>query len=141
MLPCWTGLPSGRRHYRLTLSDAIHAHEEQIRLFGGRPGILSVDAVLSAIGRPYSGYHLRIYSKGSALLESIIGNHGFVDGNKRTAVVLLFLLYERSGYELVALGAEDFDSALEDFVVGIAAGGVARAEIEAWLRPRSARFA
>lgn len=133
-------MPSGRKHYRLTLSDAIHAHEEQIRLFGGRPGILSVDAVLSAIGRPYSGYHLRIHAKGSALLESVIGNHGFVDGNKRTAVVLLFLLYERSGYELVPLGNEDFESVFENLVVGIAAGQFARPDIESWLRPRSIRF-
>lgn len=134
-------MPSGRRHYRLTLSDAVHAHEEQIRLFGGRSGILSVDSVLSAIGRPYSGYHLRIHSKGSALLESVIGNHGFVDGNKRTAVVLLFLLYERSGFELVGLGEEDFGLALEEFVVGIAAGQMSRPEIEDWLRPRSVRMA
>ena len=31
----------------------------------------------------------------------MVGNHGFADGNKRTTLILLNLLLERSGYRLV----------------------------------------
>jgi death-on-curing protein len=70
-------------------------------LFGGRDGVLNLSLVESAIARPYSGYHPRIWQKAAALVESMAGNHGFVDGNKRTTLILLYTLLSKSGYELV----------------------------------------
>jgi death-on-curing protein len=52
--------------------------------------------VESAIGRPYSGYHRSISRKAAALAESIIQNHGFVDGNKRTAVIMMHTLLTKA---------------------------------------------
>ena len=62
--------------------------------------------VESAVARPYSGYHLRIENKAAALVESVAQNHGFLDGNKRTSVILLHTLLNKSGYELVAVRGE-----------------------------------
>ena len=73
------------------------------------------------------------------MLESVIGNHGFVDGNKRTASILLRLLLVQSGFVLGAPCDEDIDRELEELVVGIADGRIARDAIEAWLRPRCVR--
>ena len=53
---------------------------------GGDPGILNANALKSAIARPYHGYHRRIHKKAAALVHGIVSNHGFVDGNKRTAL-------------------------------------------------------
>jgi prophage maintenance system killer protein len=39
--------------------------------------------------RPYNGYYRPIEKKAAALVESMGGNHGFIDGNKRTAVILI----------------------------------------------------
>ena len=83
--------------------------------FGGRDGVRDVTQLESAIARPYSGYHRRIERKAAALVESIAQNHGFIDGNKRTAVYVLDLLLTRSGYQL-ALGAED---ELENVVLAV----------------------
>ena len=81
-------MPTGRRHYRLTLADALSAHERALR-FGGRPGVVNLGSIESAIARPYSGYHRAIGRKAAALVESMVGNHGFADGNKRTTLILL----------------------------------------------------
>jgi death-on-curing protein len=70
--------------------------------FGGLPGVLDVGRIEAAISRPYSGYLRPIASKAAALFEAITNNHGFTDGNKRTALLLTDLLIKRSGYRLVA---------------------------------------
>lgn len=88
------------RHYRVTLRDVLQAHEEAL-IYGGSNGIRSLDLVQSAVGRPYSGYYRFMHQKAAALLESLALNHGFVDGNKRTALLAVDLLIRRSGYRYV----------------------------------------
>lgn len=103
------------------------AHDKALT-FGGRDGITSLHLIESALGRPYSGYHRSMKAKAAALLESVVGNHGFVDGNKRTAWLLVELLIARSGY---ALDIPD-DVLVDDFVVSVAAGDLEFVEIEHW---------
>lgn len=86
---------------------------------GGAKGILNRAAIESAIARPYHGYHARIHQKAAALVHGVVTNHGFVDGNKRTALYLVELLAVRSGYRL----------AVEDLVVADAVTAVARGEL------------
>jgi len=74
-------------HYRVTLADVIAAHDEAL-IYGGRRGSLSLDNIESAIGRPYSGYYRPIACKAAAMLHALVQNHGFVDGNKRTALLV-----------------------------------------------------
>lgn len=97
----------------------------------GRSGILSENGLLSALDRPYSGYHKRIYEKAAALVEAVTQNHGFLDGNKRTAVTLTLLLIERSGYEL---GASNDD--IMEMVIEAASGTMRLDELKAWFRAR-----
>lgn len=107
---------------------------------GGREGVLDVDGVLSAIGRPYHGYHRSVCEKAAALLEGVATCHGFVDGNKRTALILTLLMLEESGYRLMpADGDEDLDDALEDFVLGVVAHKFSFADMVAWFRARVQR--
>lgn len=118
-------------HYRVTLRDVLAAHDEALT-YGGRPGILRLDGIESAIGRPYSGYHRRIAQKAAALLEALAQNHGFVDGNKRTALLATLLLIERSGYHL-ALGA---DERIDDIVVAVAEGEMQFDDVSLWFATR-----
>jgi death-on-curing protein len=108
---------------------------------GGRPGIHDYDALLSAIGRPYTGYNRSIARKAAALLQSIATNHAFNDGNKRTSILLTDLLLDRSGYRLKPIAStENLEIAFEDFVVESVVKGKATAdEITEWLGPRIAR--
>ena len=100
-------------------------------LTGGAPGILSRSAVESAIARPYHGYHLRIHQKAAALVHGIVSNHGFVDGNKRTAVYLVEVLAVRSGYRLAVE-----DLVLADFVTAVARGDLDYEELATWFEGR-----
>ena len=53
-------------------------------------------------------------------MQSVATNHGFTDGNKRTAIILTELLLEQSGYKLASVDrAETLDKAIEEFVVAI----------------------
>lgn len=130
-------MPGGRCHYRLTLADALAAHETALT-YGGVPGIISLALVQSAIERPYSGYYRSMPAKAAALIESTARNHGFTDGNKRTCLLLLGVLLDRSGYQFVPGRAADGD-ALEAMVVAVADGRMAYAAILAWIKPRIRR--
>jgi death-on-curing protein len=118
----------------VTLRDVLDAHQRALET-GGAPGILSVDALHSAIGRPYSGYYRHIWSKAAALTHSLVTNHGFTDGNKRTALLAVHLLVERSGWRFVP-GTED---EIDEMLVAVAKGDMRLADIETWYRSRLRR--
>jgi death on curing protein len=128
-------LPSGKRHYRLTLADALGAHDLALQ-YGGLPGILNLSLIESAIQRPYSGYHRSIHRKAAALVHSVARNHGFVDGNKRTCLLLLGLLLDRSGYRLVRDGSPETNEAVEEMIVSVAKGEMSFNNIDEWMRER-----
>ena len=104
--------------------------------FGGLHGEHDVDKLLGALGRPYHGYHKRIWIKGAALLHAIATAHGFADGNKRTSLLLLFLLYERSDYGLETYEEDRWD----DVVVNVVTGAMPQEQLEAFLKERTVRF-
>lgn len=66
----------------------------------------------------------------------MVGNHGFVDGNKRTAWLLVELLIERSGFELVIPD----DAPIDDLVVSVASGEVGYDDLAEWFRVRIRRI-
>lgn len=76
------------------------------------PGIRDLGILLSAVGRPQASYgdqdlYPDLFSKAAALMESLIRNHPFIDGNKRTGVTVAGLFLHRNGYRLTA-GNTDF---------------------------------
>lgn len=127
-------MPTARRHYRVTLADAFAAHDEAMT-YGGRDGVTSLHLIESALARPYSGYHRPISRKAAALLHSMVGNHGFTDGNKRTAWLLVEILIERSGFVL----AIPDDAPVDDLVVDVASGAIGFDELVQWFRERLER--
>ena len=73
----------------ISLKEVLYLHEQSIKDFGGSHGIRDHGLLESAIERPnatFGGEELypTIFLKAAALLESIVKNHPFVDGNKRT---------------------------------------------------------
>lgn len=62
----------------------------------------------------------------------MVGNHGFVDGNKRTAWLLVEILVERSGYRLEI----DDDEPIDDLVVAVAARELDFDDLNSWFRSR-----
>jgi len=68
-------------------------------------------------------------SKAAALGWSLIKNHPFIDGNKRTGHAALETLLILNGFEVES----PIDEA-ERVVLGVAAGTTSREEFERWIR-------
>jgi death on curing protein len=128
-----------RRHYRITLGDAPSAHELALE-YGGLPGILNLEVIESAVGRPYTGYYPKLWQKAGAIAQSVAGNHGFTDGNKRTALYLVLLLIDESGYLLQPLAGENIQAAITDLLVQIADHKIEIDGITEWFRLRLVRI-
>lgn len=130
-------MPSGKRHYRLTLADALSAHERALKL-GGINGIPNPGLVEAAIARPYSGYCPTISQKAAALVQSMAGNHGFADGNKRTTLILVHTLVSKSGYVLVLLEGDD-ERALEEMILAVVLKTMSVEDARQWFKRRIRR--
>ncbi len=83
----------------LGLDEVIEIHHDQIKRYGGHPGILDVGILKSAIAMPSATFdgnylHTDIFEMAAAYLFHIVRNHPFIDGNKRTGAVasIVFLM-------------------------------------------------
>ena len=81
-------------HY-LSEAEIIAINEEMVSEFGGIHGVRDLTLLRSAIGRPqmsvgFQDAYKSLFDKAAALLHSIINNHPFLDGNKRTSLFLPF---------------------------------------------------
>lgn len=117
----------------IELQDVVRIHEILIDNFGGIKGIRDHGLLESAISRPFQTFDRKdLYSnpveKSAALIESIIINHPFVDGNKRIGYVLMRLLLFEFGFDIIATEEEKYD-----FVINIAKGKYHHTEIIEWI--------
>jgi len=86
----------------VTTADALFFHKQLIERYGGAPGIRDVGALESALHRPQTGYYDTILHEAAALLESLVQNHPFIDGNKRTAFAVVDVFLRINGYAITA---------------------------------------
>jgi prophage maintenance system killer protein len=80
-----------------------------------------------------------IWQKAGAIAQSVAGNHGFTDGNKRTALLLVLLLLDRSGYWLQPINGEDPQTVVTDLMVRVAEHQIEIDAITEWFRLRIVR--
>jgi death on curing protein len=86
----------------VTTADALFFHQRLIERYGGAAGVRDVGALESALHRPQTGYYDTIIHEVAALLESLVQNHPFVDGNKRVAFAVVDVFLRINGYEIKA---------------------------------------
>jgi len=94
----------------LTVAEVAAIHHHQIEEYGGEPGLLSQGALEAAVFRPQTGYYSDLSEEAAALLESLVNNHPFVDGNKRVgfAAAHTFLLMNGFDLSITSNAASDF---------------------------------
>jgi death-on-curing protein len=97
----------------VTTVDALFFHKVLIERYGGATGIRDAGALESALHRPQTGYYDTIVHEAAALLESLVQNHPFVDGNKRVAFAVLDVFLRINGHALKADSKAIYDSLLE----------------------------
>ena len=95
----------------ITLDVVIAIHDNMIEQYGGSFGIRDLGLIQSALARPQASFggkdlYPTIFDKASALFHSLIFNHAFVDGNKRTTVTTTARFLHINGYELKATDKE-----------------------------------
>jgi death-on-curing protein len=125
--------------YFLTPEQVLFIHSRLIDETGGSHGVRDLGMLLSALGRPQAAYQQEDlypdnFSKVAALMDSLVLNHPFIDGNKRTAItsVAMFLLI--NGYRL-----EVDNNELVHFSLACAQSQVSLDQIAAWFRKYSVK--
>jgi len=118
----------------LTISEVLEIHDRLIRQSGGGSGLRDVGALESSVAQPrmtFDGKELypTISEKASALGFSLIQNHPFVDGNKRTGHAAIEIFLVMNGYQINAHVDEQ-----ENVILLVAAGEIGRASFNDWLR-------
>jgi death-on-curing protein len=121
----------------LGLDEVIEIHHDQIKRYGGHPGIRDVGILKSAIAMPsatYDGnyFHMDIYEMAAAYLFHIVRNHPFIDGNKRTGAVASIVFLIMNGIDLHA-DENDF----EKIVLLTAEGNTDKATIAQFFQSNS----
>lgn len=86
----------------VTTADALFFHKVLIEGYGGAPGLRDAGALEAALYRPQTGYYDTIVHEAAALLESLVTNHPFVDGNKRVAFAVADVFLRINGYSITA---------------------------------------
>lgn len=119
--------------WRWVETDVVQAiHDRQLAEHGGLDGVRDVGAVQSALARPRN---LAAYGDpdaadlAAAYAFGLAKNHGFADGNKRTAWVVARLFLADNGYRLTFNKAEAVRT-----VEAVAAGSLTEQELAAWFR-------
>lgn len=121
----------------LSLDEIIAIHFDQIEKYGGSHGIRDLDLLLSALARPkasFGGFELypNIFKKVASLIHSLILNHPFVDGNKRTGVVSAARFLYTNEYKLTSTKQDLLNLALK-----IANKKLDIGEISVWFKKHS----
>lgn len=117
-----------------SLEEILRVHFEIINDFGGSQGVRDEGRLKSVVLAPQqsvfgSEQYPDIYQKAAVYLRNIIGDHPFVDGNKRTAVTLCGIFLMRNEQPLNASPKE-----LEDFAVKVAVKHLEIDTIAKWLK-------
>ncbi|GAB3937198.1 type II toxin-antitoxin system death-on-curing family toxin [Larkinella terrae] len=118
----------------ITVDEVLFIHRRLIEVFGGSDGVRDESIMLSAIARPYSGFgDTEFYptpiEKAAAIIESIVKNHPFVDGNKRTGYVLMEIMLRTNNLFISASQEERYS-----FVIQIATGELNYDGIVSWIK-------
>jgi death on curing protein len=121
------------------VDDVLEIHAAQLAEHGGSEGLRDRGLLESAIAQPTASFgggflHQDIFEMAAALHFSLVSNHPFVDGNKRTALVAMLTFLDTNGYSLL----QPFHM-LVDITLAVASGSMSKAQVAQLLRECAAQ--
>lgn len=121
----------------LTPQQILFIHYRLIEATGGSHGVRDLGALQPAVARPQATFdrndlYPELFAKAAALMESLIKNHPFVDGNKRTSITAAAVFLRRNGFLVAASQKEIYR-----FTMEMAESSAGLEEAETWLRTHS----
>jgi death-on-curing protein len=89
----------------LGLDEVLEIHADQIRRYGGNPGIRDAALLESAVSTPQAGFggrylHADLFEMAAAYLFHIVRDHPFVDGNKRAGAASALVFLKLNGIDI-----------------------------------------
>ncbi len=123
----------------LTPEQVLFIHYRLIEETGGSHGIRDLALLQSALERPKATFHksdlhIDLFSKAASLMHSIIKNHPFIDGNKRTAITAASIFLFHNNYRLYASNRE-----LKLFTMRVASEHIELQDIAKWFKKHSVK--
>lgn len=117
----------------ITLKRVLFIHDQLVKRFGGSLGVRDVGLLESALARPQASFggedlYADIFEKAAALMHSLLKNHAFIDGNKRTALASTGIFLKVNGYKLENRHEEELN-----FALSVENESISLEEIAAWL--------
>jgi death on curing protein len=115
----------------IDLGVVLAIHDEQLAEHGGQPGVRDRGVLESALARPRNKFaygETSFVRLASSYAFGISRNHPFLDGNKRTSLVVTELFLELNGIELTATDAECVKTFLQ-----LAAGELSEDQLAEWI--------
>lgn len=118
----------------LTPEQVLFLHARLVDETGGSHGVRDLNMLLLAVSGPQASFNGQdlypdLFHKAAALLDSLINNHPFVDGNKRTGIASAALFVQANGYRLNVSNLE-----LEKFTLDVAQALRSIEDITAWFQ-------
>lgn len=115
-------------------------HSEIIDATGGSHGVRDPHLLASIAEKPRSTFGGRdlypgIFTKAAVYLEAVVNYHVFIDGNKRTGIIVAGRFLFLNGYELTATDRE-----VEKFVLRVAIEKPEMDKIAAWFKVHSKKI-
>ena len=91
----------------LEIDEVYAIHVRMIKIGGGRGGVRDFLLLHSAIERPKASFggkmlYPTLWIQAAAMLHSLVKNHPFTDGNKRTGFFSTIRFLKINGYKLKA---------------------------------------
>ena len=120
----------------LSRDQILRIHAFQIERFGGLAGLRDNGGLEAAVARPqmtFGGEYLYpdVAAKVAALMQSLVMNHPFIDGNKRVGAHAALLFVHANGMEL-----QTSPDDLTTMTLDLARGELNREELTIWLQQR-----
>jgi death on curing protein len=116
----------------VTKPAVLALHDEQLAEHGGSSGIREESLLDSALAKPHNvfayGEDPTLVRLAASYAFGIARNHAFVDGNKRTALIVCVLFLNRNGWDITASKAEEYEAFL-----ALAEGSLNEEALTAWL--------
>jgi death-on-curing protein len=118
----------------LGLDDVLQIHQDTIDHEGGGSGVRDIALIDSAVAAPRASFggaflHPDLAAMTAALMFALIGNHGFIDGNKRVGTLAALVFRQVNGIP----GFPPADE-LEQTAMAVARGEMDREALAQWWR-------
>jgi len=89
----------------LTIQQVLFIHSRLIAETGGTGGLRDLAMLESALARPFASFdgndlYPDLFRKSAALLDSLVNNHPFMDGNKRVGIAAAAMFLRINGVKL-----------------------------------------